>query len=150
MGWQDRDYHRYDARSMFTSRFTGMSVVTWLIVINAVVTVWDGIFATSTRGNALAIAPLAYFGVEKAIHHLQLWRWVTYQFVHADFFHVFFNMLVLFFLGPLMERWWGSRRFLVFYLLCGVSGAFVTVLLGTISGLLIFSEKVNQNDPNIL
>jgi membrane associated rhomboid family serine protease len=37
--------------------------------------------------------------------------------------HIFFNMLGLFFLGPTLERHWGSRRFLPFYLGCGVAGA---------------------------
>ena len=45
-------------------------------------------------------------------------------------------MVGLFFFGPLMERWWGSRRFLAFYLLCGVSGAVLYSLLALVPGLL--------------
>lgn len=58
------------------------------------------------------------------------WSVVTYMFVHADQFgHIFFNMLILFFFGPPLERAWGGREFLKFYLLCGAGAAFTSVLL---------------------
>jgi membrane associated rhomboid family serine protease len=50
----------------------------------------------------------------------QVWRWVTYQYLHAGVGHIFFNMLGLYFLGPPLERLWGSRRFMLFYTFCGV------------------------------
>ena len=64
-----------------------------------------------------------YFSVTEGIHRFQIWRWLTYQFLHHDFWHLLFNMIGLYFFGPLMERWWGSRRFLGFYLMCGFSAA---------------------------
>jgi membrane associated rhomboid family serine protease len=57
------------------------------------------------------------------------WSPVTYMFVHANFGHIFFNMLILFFFGPPLERAWGGREFLKFYLLCGVGAALTSVLL---------------------
>jgi membrane associated rhomboid family serine protease len=60
---------------------------------------------------------------------LQVWRLVTYQFLHGDFFHIFFNMLWLLFLGPPLERLWGTRKFLFFYLFCGVAGGLFYILL---------------------
>ncbi len=58
------------------------------------------------------------------------WSVVTYMFVHANGFgHVFFNMLILFFFGPPLERAWGGREFLKFYLVCGVGAALTSVLL---------------------
>jgi membrane associated rhomboid family serine protease len=53
---------------------------------------------------------------------LQLWRQITYQFLHANPWHIFINMLVLYFFGPLLERFWGSKKFLIFYLVCGAIG----------------------------
>jgi membrane associated rhomboid family serine protease len=55
---------------------------------------------------------------------LEPWRIVTYQFLHdmGSFQHIFFNMLVLWFFGPPLERYLGSHRFLPFYLLCGAAG----------------------------
>jgi len=53
----------------------------------------------------------------------QPWTVITYQFLHAGFGHIFFNMLSLFFFGPALEMRLGSRRFLALYLLSGVMGA---------------------------
>lgn len=50
------------------------------------------------------------------------WGALTYMFLHAGFWHVFINMLVLFFFGLPLERRWGSREFIKYYLLCGLGG----------------------------
>ena len=50
------------------------------------------------------------------------WGALTYMFLHAGFWHVFINMLMLFFFGAPLERRWGSREFVKFYLLCGLGG----------------------------
>jgi len=60
---------------------------------------------------------------------LQIWRLATYQFLHGDVIHILFNMLGLFFLGPTLERHWHSRKFLIFYLGCGVAGGLFYTLL---------------------
>ena len=59
----------------------------------------------------------------------QFWRMVTYQFVHANFGHILFNMWALFFFGPAVENAMGPRRFLLFYLVCGIAGALFSSLL---------------------
>jgi membrane associated rhomboid family serine protease len=59
---------------------------------------------------------------------LQPWGALTYMFVHADFWHVFMNMLVLFFFGPSLESRWGSRDFLQFYVICGLGGVALSFL----------------------
>jgi membrane associated rhomboid family serine protease len=59
----------------------------------------------------------------------RIWTPITYMFVHGGFFHLLFNMLVLFFFGPPLEERWGSREFLKFYLLTGLGGALLSVLL---------------------
>jgi len=50
------------------------------------------------------------------------WGAVTYMFLHGDFWHLFVNMLVLFFFGPPLESRWGSREFVKYYFLCGLGG----------------------------
>lgn len=62
---------------------------------------------------------------------LQPWRILSYQFLHSRgwIWHVFVNMLGLFFLGPTLERHWGSRKFLPFYLLCGAAGGVLFLIL---------------------
>ncbi len=51
------------------------------------------------------------------------WTLVTYMFVHGGFFHLFFNMIILFFFGPPLEGLWGGREFLKFYLVAGLGAA---------------------------
>jgi membrane associated rhomboid family serine protease len=61
----------------------------------------------------------------------QLWRVVTYMFVHsrAGFGHILFNMLSLWMFGVELERMWGTRYFLKFYFFCGVCAALTTLVL---------------------
>ncbi len=56
------------------------------------------------------------------------WTIVTYMFVHAGFFHVFFNMLMLFFFGPPLEERWGGKEFIKYYAICGIGGAVLTLI----------------------
>lgn len=58
----------------------------------------------------------------------RVWTPFTYMFVHGGIFHVLFNMLILFFFGPPLEDRWGSREFLRFYVICGLSGALLSAL----------------------
>jgi membrane associated rhomboid family serine protease len=59
----------------------------------------------------------------------RVWTPFTYMFVHGGLFHILFNMLILFFFGPPLEERWGSREFVKFYLLAGLGGALLSVLL---------------------
>ena len=55
-----------------------------------------------------------------SIHHWQLWRGVTYIFLHGGHWHIITNMLVLFMFGREMELILGTRRFLSLYFGCGI------------------------------
>ncbi|MGI8401170.1 MAG: rhomboid family intramembrane serine protease, partial [Gemmatimonadaceae bacterium] len=75
------------------------------------------------------------------------WTVVTYMFVHAWLAHIAFNMFTLWMFGPRLERVWGSRTFLQFYLWCGLGGAIAHLIFarhtavigasGAISGVLV-------------
>jgi membrane associated rhomboid family serine protease len=63
--------------------------------------------------------------------NFQPYQLFTYMFVHSpnSFTHIFFNMLMLSFTGPILETFWGSKRFLMFYIITGVgAGAFNVVV----------------------
>lgn len=49
-----------------------------------------------------------------------LYQLITYQFLHADIWHIFFNMFALWMFGCVIERVWGAQRFLVYYFVCGI------------------------------
>jgi len=53
----------------------------------------------------------------------------TYMFVHADFGHILFNMLGLVFAGPILESYWGQKRFLMFYMIAGIGAGIFNVLI---------------------
>jgi len=85
-----------------------------LIIINAVV-----LLLTSMMSDQLS--PVLAFVPADVLR--RPWTVVTYMFVHADFWHLFWNMLGLFFFGPPLEARWGSHDFLKYYLICGLGGA---------------------------
>ncbi|HNX52616.1 MAG TPA: rhomboid family intramembrane serine protease [Pontiellaceae bacterium] len=68
--------------------------------------------------------PLSAFGALRANwwEHLAIWQLITYQFIHRGFWHIFWNMLGLYFLGPETERTLGTNRFFALYFLSGVLG----------------------------
>ncbi len=59
------------------------------------------------------------------------WTFVSYLFVHGGLFHLLFNSIALFVFGPAVETRLGSRRFLLYYLYCGVGAALFSLLLAT-------------------
>lgn len=50
---------------------------------------------------------------------------VTYLFMHGSFMHLFFNMLAVWMFGTVMERVWGPKRFLIYYLVCGIGAGII-------------------------
>ena len=59
----------------------------------------------------------------------KVWQVVTYSLLHASLSHVFFNMLMLWFIGAYLERDWGPRRFIECYTFCVVGAALVTIAI---------------------
>lgn len=53
----------------------------------------------------------------------------TYMFVHGGFFHIFFNMLLLSFMAPILEEFWGQKRFLLFYMIAGIGAGVFHILM---------------------
>lgn len=51
------------------------------------------------------------------------WQFVTHLFMHGDISHIFFNMFALWMFGSVLENLWGPKRFLIFYLSCGLGAA---------------------------
>ena len=53
------------------------------------------------------------------------WQPLTYMFLHADLGHILCNMFAVWMFGPVIEREWEARRFLIYYLICGLGAACV-------------------------
>jgi len=122
-------------------RFFRINATVLLIIINVVFFLVNiillSIFGESAY-NFLALKP------SMIIQGKSLWTLFTSMFIHANLYHLFFNMISLFFLGNLAEKIIGKKRFIIFYLLSGLfAGLFFTtlsVLFGTGIGEKIFGN----------
>jgi membrane associated rhomboid family serine protease len=135
MGIYDRDYARVPrGRPGGIGAIAGWSMNTWIIVLTILAFLLQQVTMTITleTGQLVRYRPAeawGYFSLSTAIYSAQLWRFLTFQFLHGNLNHILFNMLGLFFFGRLVESYLGSRRYVVFYLLCGVGGPVAYVLL---------------------
>ena len=91
-------------------------VVKNLLIINALV-----FFASSVMQSwfGIDLNQLAgmHFFMSKAFNPAQL---VTYMFLHANLSHIFFNMFAVYMFGRVLEQVWGSKRFLIYYMVTGI------------------------------
>ncbi len=62
------------------------------------------------------------------------YQFITYMFLHANFEHIFFNMFALWMFGRTLEYDLGSRRFLVYYMVCGIGAALIQAGIATAMG----------------
>jgi len=86
-------------------------------------------------GDAL-IRWLALWPLETPIEYdVRFWPWqvITYGFLHGDIFHLAFNMFALYMFGEHLERVFGERRFLLYYLGCVFSAAIVQLLFALVT-----------------
>ena len=60
------------------------------------------------------------------------WQPITYMFMHANFSHLFFNMFALWMFGRGLEQEMGTKRFLLYYFVCGVGAALVQMAMAEI------------------
>ncbi len=117
MGYADRDYFREGATRP-PGRLAGAPVVKLLLWTNI------GVFLVGVFLNwAATFEQLGAFTVREGLFGFQLWRLITFQFLHANLGHLLFNSIAIYFFGAFVERQLRSRAFLLFYLLCGVAGA---------------------------
>jgi len=63
-----------------------------------------------------------YFPKSESFKPVQI---LTHMFMHAGIWHLFFNMYALFIFGQVLENVWGSKRFLIYYMVCGLGAALV-------------------------
>jgi membrane associated rhomboid family serine protease len=111
-------------------------VIKNLIIINVVVFVLQSIIPQVTQWLALFNVKTEYF---------RPYQLFTYMFCHANFFHVFFNMLLLSFMGPIMEEVWGQKKFLIFYVVAGIGAGVFNILMDLFFGVGTFSTMIGAS-----
>ena len=85
-----------------------------LITINAAVFVFQLLFKSGPIEGFFGLRPASI------TYELSLWQFVTYMFLHGGIGHIFFNMLTLYMFGNELVRYWGPRRFLIYYFVTGI------------------------------
>ncbi len=103
-------------------------MIKWLLIANGVMFLLQIIDRSGYITNQLAL------NTRNVLTIPAFWQVFTYQFLHGGFFHIFFNMFVLWMFGSEVEASLGSKRFLRFYLLCGTGAGILTVIIFNIFG----------------
>lgn len=122
MGIQDRDYYREGSNRFLD--FGRQGAVVWLVIVTSVV-----FFAQCLAGHPIT-SPLVKYGWYSYPDIMQgeVWRLFTPMFLHSGLWHLFFNMLVLWWAGSALEDLYGPREFLAFYLISGVFASCVNFM----------------------
>jgi membrane associated rhomboid family serine protease len=107
-------------------------VIKNLLIINGLV--WLAQIASVRQGF-----PLEYYGALWGFEtgNFKIWQLVSYMFMHQAvysngdiaFAHILFNMFALWMFGSNLERFWGAKRFLTFYLLCGLAAGITQLVM---------------------
>ncbi len=156
MGINDRDYSRRPTGRLGSH---GWSVNTWIIVVNVAI---FALMAISPPINQL-FGNVGYFSTSKvlwmkdpttgAASGLEFWRFLTFQFLHAGPLHVAMNMFGLYVFGGMVEDFLGGKKYLAFYLTCGVFGGLMYLLLNaagwTLDSMHIAVPPFLFKDPNV-
>lgn len=95
-----------------------------LLIIN--VLMFFGTIVADSYGIDLA----RYLGLHFVLSdHFNLAQLFTYMFMHGGFTHLFFNMFALWMFGRILEQVWGPKRFLTYYIVCGVGAGIIQELV---------------------
>jgi rhomboid protease GluP len=154
-------------RDVFHDRidhWTPRTPVVWaLLAVNILVFVLMALEPTNTASSTAESLKLVRWGSNAGPLTLrgQWWRLVTSMFLHGGLLHIAFNMFALWQVGRLVERMFGSARFIGLYMIAGVCGSLASVLwnphvnsvgasgaiFGIIGGLLAFIRRPDSGVP---
>ena len=91
-------------------------VIKNLLIINGIFYLATIVFDIRLHKDLTDILGLHYFFSED----FRPYQLITYMFMHGSFTHIFFNMFALWMFGNVLENVWGAKRFLIYYLVCGI------------------------------
>lgn len=98
-----------------------------IIFINAV------IFLMQVINRSLGTVLIENFALipGEVIYRFKIWQLATYMFLHGGFWHIFFNMFILWMFGSELEREWGTKEFLKYYFITGIGAGVINLLLSS-------------------
>ncbi|KAA6333968.1 Rhomboid protease GluP [termite gut metagenome] len=109
-----------------------------LIIIN--VLLFFGTFIAQRYGIDIVNYLGLHFFLAENFNVAQLF---TYLFMHGGFSHVFFNIFAVWMFGTVLERTWGPKRFLFYYIVCGIGAGIVQEITQYMEYRMVLSQYVN-------
>jgi membrane associated rhomboid family serine protease len=136
MAYRDKNY-----RPSFFGGFSFFPPVikNFLIINGAVFLIQiflQGFTFTDSLGRSVSVNSLftEYFALMPLGYGFLPWQLISFQFMHASFTHILFNMLYLWMFGMELENAWGSKKFLIYYLTCGIGAGLTQLFLSPLFG----------------
>ena len=123
----------------FSSQFQMPPVVKNLLIINVLACVASYVLRVNMGININDFLGLHYY----AAQDFGPWQLVTFMFLHGGFDHIFFNMFALYMFGRILEQVWGGKRFMIYYLVCGI-GSGITQEVALYFDLNPFIEAIDR------
>lgn len=105
--------------SMLPPAVKNLLIINIIFFLGTMVLERNGLYNVT---NMLALNPIGS-------GRFHIWQLFTYMFMHASIDHIFFNMFALWMFGNTLENYWGSRRFLFYYFVCGVGAGIINALV---------------------
>jgi membrane associated rhomboid family serine protease len=128
-------YYRYTNASYQRPSFFGgfqffPPVIKYLLISNVAIYFLAQFFSLF-HIQGLSLAPIVnyVFALYPIGQGFQVWQLVTYMFMHGSLLHLFFNMFALWMFGMELENEWGSKKFLVYYFLCGLGAGLTNLFI---------------------
>lgn len=130
-------YYRPQSFSLLTP------VVKNLLILNGLFFLATNVLIETYQFDLTSYLGLRYPGSQA----FRPYQFVTYMFLHGSFTHIFFNMFALWMFGNILENIWGSKRFLIYYLVTGIGAAIVhyIVIYFELRPLLSYLDQLIQN-----
>lgn len=105
---------------MYIGRYGGIPpVVKNLLIINVAMLAITWLLESTSGIDLNRILGLYYFESD----NFRVYQVITHMFMHGGFTHLFFNMFALWMFGKVLEQVWGTKRFLIYYLVTGLGAA---------------------------
>lgn len=107
------------------------TAVKHLLIINVIAYLASILLARYgiSLNDILGLWSLKSSQISSHVYGFHVWQPLTYMFMHGSFDHVFFNMFSLWMFGCVLENYWGTRRFVFYYLACGIGAGLLHMLI---------------------
>ena len=105
--------YSYNNRGGFLSNMP--TAIRHIIIINVLVMIMTSLNENFMYEHFALFYPTSHF--------FHWWQPLTHMFMHGGFWHLFFNMYTLYIFGSVLERIWGTKKFLIFYFVTGLGAA---------------------------